>query len=502
MEYWKTSNLLFIFTSEIDNIMIEEWRERAIRLLSKSLDTRQESNELDWKTQLSDNSERIAEHLSAFANHNDGGFLVFGVSEDGTLKELDKPEADGIIKKIGNISSNKLTPSFSVEHGIELFRDVNLLFIYIPEYQSKPVCVRGKDLYNCYERSAGQTRKMSSKTVQLHLANSNGISFEERDAIKVQSFSEIAKYIDIDSYYRVTDRNKPNSSDTIIEHLIASNCVRLDVRHYVITNLGAILFANNMQDFPHLEKKTVRLIHYASTNNREAIEDIRGTRGYAVGFDNLVENIINKLPYKEVIKDIKRVNIPAYPKVSIREFLANALVHQDFMVVGREIIVEIYKDRLTITNPGTPLNDVNRLIDMPPNSRNERLAQAMYELKMCERRGSGVDRAIHEIENMYLPPVNIEKGEDYTRVTMYSPKKLEDMTREETIRACYQHACMLHQDNETLTGERLCKRFNVGNDRLKEIEGIIKDTFDNKLLVLAHSVSIDNEPMAYVPYYA
>ena len=91
--------------------------------------------------------------------------------------------------------------------------------------------------------------------------------------------------------------------------------------------------------------------------------------------------------------------------------MANALVHQDFSIKGMPITIEIYANRLVITNPGKSLNDVNRLIDLPPHSRNEKLAQSLYLMHLCERRGSGYDRAVEAIEKMGLPGYQTESGE-------------------------------------------------------------------------------------------
>ena len=490
------------FAIKNKDIMIEDWQERAIELFDQSLNAEMELNNLDWKTNISDKGNKVAAHLSAFANTKGGGFLVFGVCDDRTLIELDPKSKADIVRRIGNISSDNLNPTLSVEHAILDYEGINLLFIYIPECHSKPVSVKGGTFYDSYERSAAQTRRMSRRTVELHLANAHGYSFELQEACRVQNFVEISKLIDIDAYYKVTDRNRPYSSDTIVEHLIASNCVTIEGKYYIITNLGALLFAKNIKDFTHLSNRTVRVIEYASNNNLESLIDIRGAFGYAVSLDSLLNYIVAKLPSKEIIEGVRRINRCVYPVISIREFLANALVHQDFMIEGRDIMVEIFKDRMVITNPGTPLNDINRLIDMPHRSRNDKLAQAMYEFGMCERRGSGIDRAITEIENMFLPPVKMEKGEDYTRVTIYSPKEVHEMTIEETIRACYQHACILHEKNETLTKYKLMIRLGTNEDFIPEIENIIEKTIENRLIKPAFSETIKDSDLEYVPYYA
>jgi predicted HTH transcriptional regulator len=54
------------------------------------------------------------------------------------------------------------------------------------------------------------------------------------------------------------------------------------------------------------------------------------------------------------------------------------------------------EDRIEITNPGEPLVDPQRFVDSPPKSRNEVLASLMRRFRICEERGSGIDKVISE----------------------------------------------------------------------------------------------------------
>lgn len=64
------------------------------------------------------------------------------------------------------------------------------------------------------------------------------------------------------------------------------------------------------------------------------------------------------------------------------------MIHQNTVIKGMPLTIEIFTNRLTFTNPGSSLNVVNRLIDLPPHSRSEAMAQMMFQMDMCERRGS------------------------------------------------------------------------------------------------------------------
>ena len=199
--------------------------------------------------------------------------------------------------------------------------------------------------------------------------------------------------------------------------------------------------------------------------------------------------------------EVKREGIAAYPRVAIREFVANALVHQDFGISGISITIEIFSNRIIITNPGAPLNDVNRLIDLPPNSRNEKLAEQMFLLGFCERRGSGIDRAVAAIEGMHLPAAKIAKEEMCTRVTLFPHKKLTDMTKEEKVEACYQHACLINEDGKTMNNQSVRERFNLKKTDSSVASRIIADTLEAGLIKVANTDIVAKKLMTYVPYY-
>src|SRR5476651_2367404 len=92
-----------------------------------------------------------------------------------------------------------------------------------------------------------------------------------------------------------------------------------------------------------------------------------------------------------------------YPEIAIRELVANALIHQDFEETGTSPMIEIYEDRIEISNPGKALIDTLRFLDYSPQSRNEMLASFMRRLKICEERGSGVDKVAFQTELYQLP---------------------------------------------------------------------------------------------------
>ncbi len=155
---------------------------------------------------------------------------------------------------------------------------------------------------------------------------------------------------------------------------------------YAITNLGALLFAKDLDEFNLLSRKTVRVTTYDGRDKLKTKRDIVGKKGYALGFQGLVDYVSSQLPSNEVIGKALRESVPMFPEIAIRELVANALIHQDLEQPGGSTAIDIYDNRLEISNPGTPSIEPDRFID-EYQSRNERLAGLMRRLRICEGEG-------------------------------------------------------------------------------------------------------------------
>jgi predicted HTH transcriptional regulator len=479
------------------------WQEKAIQYLKNSLfPIPVELNEIDWKSGLSPKTDRLAQHLCAFANQKGGGFLVYGVNDDASMFSVTKADADAVIKKLGNIALNNLSQSIQIQHDTIEFEGNALLFFHIPEQMEKPVYPREKTLYDSYQRSAGQSVKMSKEAVKFMISASHGISFESQIAMSDLSEEKVLELLDYRRFYERLDKNVPKSTDVILSTLTEYDFVLQGENSLNITNLGAILLANDITKFRHLKGKTVRVLRYTGASNLVLDKEHTFVCGYAAGFEEMVDYIMKNLPQQEIIKGAIRQNKTDYPRRTIREFLANSLVHQDFTVTGSQVMVEIFTDRVVMTNPGSPLNDVNRFIDLPPHSRNEDLAQSLLLLNICERRGSGVDRAIEALEEALMPPPKFAGGEFFTRVFIYGARKLSAMSKQDKIRACYQHCCLLYEINKEMTNQSVRERFEIDKNNYPIASRIINDTLAGGLIKIADPENVSRKFASYVPYYA
>lgn len=268
-----------------------------------------------------------------------------------------------------------------------------------------------------------------------------------------------------------------------------------------ITNLGAILFAKNLASFPSLKRKIIRVILYKDKSRVETIREQEMTKGYASGFEGLVETILTILPKNEVMGTALRHEVPMFPELAVREVIGNALIHQDFHATGTGSMIEIFSERMEVTNPGIPLVNTERFLDNPPKSRNEYLASFLRRIGICEERGSGVDKIVFQTEYYQLPAPYFTLIGEHTRVILFAYQKLKDMNKEDRVRACYLHACLKYVQRDCMTNTSLRNRFGIEEKNSAIASRFIKEALE-KGQIKPYDSSAPKKNMRYIPYWA
>lgn len=485
--------------------MIKPWIAKAIAYLQSSLSpVPQELNELDWKSSLSPKNDKLCQHLCAFANLPGGGFLVFGLEDaTGKLLGIDKASADKIVEQLANLCRAGVEPLVSMDHAIELFDDCPLLFVHIKESAVKPVHLAHKSIEDSFIRSGGTTRQASRQDVGALMLNSKTPVFEELHASTLKNATEVMTLLDVAGIHALLKKPTPNNVEEIIYWLQQEKMVEdVDGKGFYITNFGALAAAHNLSQFDGLARKAVRVIQYEGKTKTQGSKEFPGNKGYAIGFEGLIQFLKGILPGSEVIKHALRTDASVYPEIALRELIANALIHQDFTIRGSGPMIEIFADRIEISSPGKllPGKKIDRLIRATPESRNEVLAAAFRRFNICEERGSGFEKAISAIELFGLPPLKMEETDSSFKVIMYSPKTFAEMTREERIEACYQHSIIQYYGAGGMNNSSLRKRFGMHDKQSPQISLLIKEALSVGKIKLKDPDS-SKKFAVYLPYW-
>jgi len=326
--------------------------------------------------------------------------------------------------------------------------------------------------------------------------------FEDGIAIERASGDDVLRLLDYPTYFDLLERPLPANREGILEALLDDRIIgRSNAGGWDITNLGAILFAKRLDTFHALRRKAVRVIQYRGTDRTETLKEQEDNKGYAAGFEGLISYINGLLPANEVIGEALRKSTPMFPELAVRELVANALIHQDFFVTGAGPMVEIFDDRIEITNPGEPLVDTQRFVDTPPRSRNEALASLMRRFRICEERGSGIDKVVFQVELFQLPAPLFESPEGFTRTVLFAHKALSAMDKADRVRACYLHACLRFVTRQDMTNTSLRVRFGVEEQNRSTVSRLIREAVESSAIVPADP---DAAPklMRYLPFWA
>jgi predicted HTH transcriptional regulator len=467
--------------------------------------------ETEWVEFKHNNADpqEIGEYISALANsaalHNKVlGYIVWGI-EDGThnlvgtnFKPLDKNIGGQALE---NWLATQLEPRIDFKIFENIIDGKPIVLFQIQPASYIPVRFRGVE----YIRIGSYKKRLNDHPEKERTLWSlfNKSTFESVIALSGVSSDEVLDLLDYTSYFRLTTQPLPDNREAILSKLNADLLI-IDRGNgkFDITNLGAILFASRLNAFDRLARKALRVIVYKGTNRVETLKEQPGGKGYAVGFQGAVSWISDQLPQNEQIKQSLRQEVRVFPEIAIREIVANALIHQDFNISGAGPMVEIFDDRIEISNPGTPLIDPLRFIDEPPRSRNEKLAALMRRMRICEERGSGIDKVVFAIEAFQLPAPDFRVAGGSTVAVLFVARDFSQMDRSERIRACYQHSCLLYVSGKRMTNASLRQRLGIKDTNYPIASKIISDTIDAKLIKSYGEGTGSKRDSSYLPFWA
>ena len=308
--------------------------------------------------------------------------------------------------------------------------------------------------------------------------------------------------LQVDAYFTLLKIPQPAEKEAVVHYLNEDEIIqKQDNGLCSITNLGALLFAKDLNEFARLGRKAMRVVQYKGINRLLIQKEETFVQGYAVCFENIVRYVNALLPSNEDVNAVQLSTTSKFPLPSVREAIANSLIHQDLYITGAAPVVEIFDNRIEVTNPGTPLVDVLRIIDNPPKSRNEKLASLMRRLKMCEELGRGWDRMVLSCEAQYLPAPRIEVFQDSTKVTLFSEMEFSNIPMEDKLWSCYLHACLMYIQGDALTNKSLRDRFGIPETSSSSSSRLIKEAIGKNLIKVLDPNTAPRY-MKYIPIWA
>ena len=417
--------------------------------------------------------------------------MIFGVSDDkrivGTQAFSDpaKTERD-IYNRIG------LRCTFETLQS----NGKRVLILHIPRsIIGHPTSYEGQ-----YWMRSGESLEPMSPERLRELLNEGTPSYLDENEPGTYSWDEIKLLLAVERYYELIGSRMPGEETQIRDFLRMHFVERavFDASLFYIRRLGAITLARSLNDFPDIEHRAIRVMRLRGTSITDMVFDRVYSKGYAVVFDDVIDQISALLPVNEDFVGGLRDEHRDFSLVAIREIVANACVHQDFMEHGG-IDVTISSQRITVSNPGIPQIPTNRFVD-EVYERNESLAEALRILRICEKRGSGIDRALENIEKQQTDaPEFIVR----TRSTTVELRKgrFENMGMKERVNAAYLHCCLQAAKGEFLTNSSLRERFGLPKSKTAVTSQVIAAAVDAGLIFLDPATKGSRRTARYLPFY-
>lgn len=450
--------------------------------------------------------EAIGEYISALSNsatlHNkEYAYVIWGINDSsheitGTIFDYNNTKVGN--EELKNWLYRMTTQNINFDFDSVMINNKKVVVLKI----SKAIYMTTKFRNIEYVRVGSYKKQLKDyPQIEAQLWNKiNTLNYEDLVAIQDLNINEIFQKIDYASYFDLLKLQLPNI-DSITKYLIEDNIIiKQDNGLFSITNLGAILFAKNLEDFNNLSRKAIRIIQYEGKDRAKTIREYIIKKGYASCFEDLVLYIEN-ISQIEKIEGPLREKISKYPNIVIRELIANLLIHQDFSISGTGVTIEIFDNSIEFTNPGTPLVDRNRFIDNPPRSRNEKLASFMRRINICEERGSGWDKIILFCEKKQIPAPKIQIYKESTKIYLYSFIPFNKLSHEEKLWSCYMHTCLKYVCNERMTNNSLRERFGLKVSNKASVSRLIKEAVSKNIIKPLDPYTAPRY-ISYIPYWA
>jgi predicted HTH transcriptional regulator len=295
----------------------------------------------------------IGSYISALSNSatlegKEKGYLIWGIHND--TKEIEGTTFNPFKTTVGNeelenwlitLTKPRLDIRF-IELNIE---SKNVIILEVPCSSDIPTSFKNVE----YIRVGSYVKNLKDfpekeRTLWRHFDKS---PYEMMLAMENISEAQVTEFLNCAEYFTLMKLPLPSNRKAIVEKMNSENfIIEMDNGNYAITNMGALLFAKDLNQFHHLKRKAIRVIQYKGTGRTNAIREEVFSQGYAIAFENICRYIASQIPQSEEITGVFRETYIMFPDKAIREMVGNLIIHQDLTVRGAGPMIEIFDTRL------------------------------------------------------------------------------------------------------------------------------------------------------------
>lgn len=347
-----------------------------------------EGQKIEFKEAVSS----LDKELAAFATAS-GGRIFLGVNDSNEISGI--AITNKLKSQVQDIA-NKCQPAITIE--FEKVGEVNnVLVVNVPEGKDKP--------YSCgsgfYIRVGPNSQKMTHDEIIEFLKAEGKIRFDELDNLAF----DYERHFDADKLDLFMKRAELSHSLDIPETLVNLHVAEKQDGGIIFNNTGVLFFAKHLKDTYHHTAVTCAL--YKGVDKVEVLDRRDFNDDIVSSIDNAMTVLKQWIPVRyEMTGTPQRREVPQIPYDALREAVINAVTHRDYFEKGANVMIEMFDDRVEISNPGGLVKG------LPPEEfgkrsllRNPNIANLLHEIKYIEKMGSGIPKMRWLMDRAGLQPV-------------------------------------------------------------------------------------------------
>lgn len=367
---------------------------------------------------------QLGRTLCAFAN-TDGGLLVLGVDDDGSIVGVQTP-ADTVSEKLTPLLQTGLNAPLQARMGRHESPNGWVHWIEVPRQRGFEPLRYGGQVY--VRRGRASVEPSPAELAELY--NAYGYIVTEERPIEASPMEEV-EVAAFDAYLsRLGLAREIEPQLDLRDDLRARGVVAALGRQWRSTLYGVLAFGKHPQAYSQTKEFFIHCVSYAGLDQSAEVIEALDAKGR---LDEQVDRALSWLgaqPRREVYIDGTRVDIPLVPAKAAREVIVNAVAHRDYAIMGSKVLVEIFLDRVVVTSPGCLPNGMTPLSVIRggnPRARNQSITNYLLTMGKMEQRGRGwpiAARAMRE-HNGTQPGLEEDRTSRWLRVTLWTAPPAE-----------------------------------------------------------------------------
>ncbi len=392
-----------------------------------------ETNIVEFKDARGGIPKDLWKTVSSFSHKPGGGIIVFGIKEDRfkkTIEVVDSLDLATLQEKIVGLINGSMRNTGEFELEVVTYEKMRLLALIIKETidEKKPCYLYKLGLpRGACIRDGNTNRTITDDEMRGFIRNNSIFKFDKTKAkgTNIRQLSED----------KIRDFLIKSAKKSGRVGIVDNNPTKETMDNVGVTDKfeegrfptvgGFLIFADKSpQLVGAFSRYVIRCVRYSGDTVASPIidkSDIDGTLDQQI--DSVQKFILRNIPLRARIKGTKRVEEYEYPEDAIRELVANAVIHRDYMITESYTQINIFSNRFEISNPGNLPPGINiENIKDSQFSRNEIIAQILKDLDYLEEYGRGIDIVFSRMSEQNLLEPVFKNTSNMFRVTLLGSK--------------------------------------------------------------------------------